>query len=132
MIGIDTNVLLRFILADDAAQFEKAKAFVETLTREKPGFVSLLVFAEANWVLRRRYGYGNDVVVETFNQLLSVEELVFEDEAFIDGLINSDISLGGDFSDHIIAHLSARNGCVKTVTFDRNAAKAVPGMELLT
>lgn len=132
MIGIDTNVLLRFILADHAVQFETVKSFLRTRSLDDPAFISLFVFAETSWVLRRRYGYANDVIAATFRQLLAVEEFFFEDEYFLDDLLSEDEKIrGGDISDHVVSYIATRSGCLKTVTFDRNAARTVPGMELL-
>lgn len=132
MIGIDTNVLLRFILADDPAQLEVARRFINQRSMADPAFISLLVFAEVCWVLRRRYKYGNEVIAAAFRQLLAAEELIFEDEYYIDELIADDAPLNFDLSDHVLAHIAARNGCAKTVTFDEKAAKRIPGMEFLT
>jgi predicted nucleic-acid-binding protein len=131
MIGIDSNVLLRFILADDPVQFAIARTFLAKRTMADPAFVSLLVFAETCWVLRRRYKYGNDVIAGTFRQLLTAEELVFEDEHYLDELVAEDASLNFDLSDHLVAHMAARSGCTKTMTFDAKAAGRIPGMEFL-
>ena len=131
MIGIDTNVLLRFILADDPKQLESVKAFLEARSAEDPAFISLLVLAEACWVLKRQYRYPNDIIAGTFRELMSAEELLFEDEAFIDGLLIEEARLVVDISDYIIAYAAAKVGCRFTVTFDQKAAKSVPGMELL-
>ncbi len=132
MIGIDTNVILRFILADDPIQYELSKRLIRSRSLEAPAYVSLLVFAEACWVLRSRYGYENAVIAETFRELLAAEELVFEDEDFLEGLLTNERAYGGDIADYVIAHLAARAGCLKTVTFDREAARRIPGMELLS
>lgn len=131
MIGIDSNVLLRFILADDPAQFEVAKGFINERSMADPAFISLLVFAETCWVLRRRYKYGNEVIAAAFRQLLAAEELIFEDEYYIDELVAEDTPLNFDLSDHVVAHIAVRSGCSKIVTFDAKAAKRIPGMELL-
>ncbi|HTO33695.1 MAG TPA: PIN domain-containing protein [Pararhizobium sp.] len=132
MIGIDTNVLLRFILADHAGQFEAVKRFLSSRSLDEPAFISLFVFAETSWVLRRRYGYANSVIAATFRQLLTVEEFFFEDEPFLDDLLSEEEKIRvGDISDHVLAYIAARSGCWKTVTFDRDAARTIPGMELL-
>jgi predicted nucleic-acid-binding protein len=131
MIGIDTNILLRFILADDPVQLEQIKAFLRDRSADDPAFISLFVLAETSWVLKRRFGYRNDIIARTVLHLLDVEEFLFEDEYFVDELLTKEANLAGDISDHVVAHLAARSGCSKTMTFDRKAAKSVPGMELL-
>lgn len=131
MIGIDTNILLRFILADEPAQFELTKTFFENRSAEDPAFVSLFVLAETSWVLRRRYGYRNDVIARALRQLLDAEEFLFEDEYFIDALLANEANIVADISDYMVAHIATRSGCGKVVTFDIKAARSVPGMELL-
>ncbi len=133
MIGIDANVLLRFILADHADQFETVKSFLRSRSLDEPAFISLVVFVETSWVLRRRYGYANSVIAATFRQLLTIEEFFFEDEHFLDDLLSDDEKTrGGDITDHVVAYLAARAGCRKTVTLDRKAARKISEMELLT
>lgn len=132
MIGIDTNVLLRFLLADDPQQFETVKAFVSARSLEDPAFVSLLVIAETAWVLKRQYRYSNMAIASALSRLLPSEQFVFEDEDFLDGLFEDEQTSASDLSDCIVAHLARRAGCRTTLTFDRKAASRVPGMELLT
>ena len=131
MIGIDTNVLLRFILADDAVQLQRARAFLSARSAGDPAFVSLMVMAETYWVLKRRYKMANEVIVQTFRQLIDAQELLFEDEPFLESLFIDDRVAAADLSDHFIARIALNAGCEKTVTFDVKAARAVPGMELL-
>ena len=130
MIGIDTNVLLRFILADDAAQFKSAQAFLNARSADDPAFVPLLVLAETCWVLKRRYQYTNDLIARTFRQLMDAQELLFDDEPFLESLLVEESKLVADLSDHFIARIAMNAGCHAVVTFDLRAAKSVPGMEL--
>jgi predicted nucleic-acid-binding protein len=131
MIGIDTNILLRFVLADDAGQFSAAQAFFAERNDTTPAYVSLLVTAEVIWNLATK-GYSKAEIATAFRNLLDAEGLVFEAEDFLDVLFDEKRTVAADFSDHIIAHLAEKAGCSSTVTFDRKAAKNVPGMELLT
>ena len=131
MIGIDTNVLLRAMLADDAGQVETVRRFLSARSAVSPAFVSLLVVSETSWVLRRVYRMPNTAIVGAFLELLSSPEFAFEEEAFLTTLFQAFPAGQSDISDHIIAFLSKRAGCRATMTFDRTAARAVPGMELL-
>jgi predicted nucleic-acid-binding protein len=131
MIGIDTNILLRFVLADDTAQLHHVRTFLNDRSADDPAFISLMVLAETYWVLRRRYKIANEAIVQTFRLLLDSQELFFEDESFLERLLVEDHAVTADLSDHFIARIALNAGCRSTVTFDIKAAKAVPGMELL-
>ena len=129
MKAVDTNVLLRFVLRDDEGQFAKASEFLGSRTPDDPAFVSLIVLVELAWTLRQRYGRSRSDIHSLVATLLEAREIAFEDE----GELSSILANGerGDLADHLIAYSAKRAGCVKTVTFDRAAAKAIPSMELL-
>ncbi len=131
MIGIDTNVLLRFLMTDDLKQYESAVEFFRSRSAENPAYISLFVFAEACWVMRKRYGYKNQEIASLFRGLLESRELVFEDSDFIETMFLADGFGKFDVADYMIAELAKRIGCSKTVTFDKTAARYIPGMELL-
>jgi predicted nucleic-acid-binding protein len=78
-IGIDTNVLLRMVLNDDAEQRAKALAFGESLKEDKSGFVSLIVLVEFSWSLSSRYRLPKEQVLTAIQRLLKIRTLVFED-----------------------------------------------------
>ena len=129
MRAVDTNILLRFVVRDDARQFAKSAAFFERRTSEDPAFVSLIVLAEFVWVLRHRYGYSRHDVHSLVASLVETAEIVFEDEVSVLAIVQGQAK--GDLADHLISFCAKRAGCKSTVTFDRDAAKYVPGMELL-
>ncbi|WP_247138409.1 PIN domain-containing protein [Neorhizobium sp. BETTINA12A] len=131
MIGIDTNVLLRFLMTDDPKQYESAVEFFRSRSAENPAYISLFVFTEACWVMRKSYGYKNQEIASVFRGLLESRELVFEDSDFIEIMFLADGFGKFDVADYLIAELAKRIGCSKTVTFDKTAARYVPGMELL-
>lgn len=81
MLGIDTNVVIRLIISDDAEQTRRARKLVEqTLSHDEPVLVSLLVLLESEWVLRSRYGFNREALLSIFRALLEARELSFEDE----------------------------------------------------
>jgi len=80
MIGIDTNILVRFFTKDDAVQSARAKEFLKTLSPASPGFVSLICLIELVWVLRSQYGLGKAQLVDRLEQLLNSPELVLESQ----------------------------------------------------
>jgi predicted nucleic-acid-binding protein len=131
MIGLDTNVLIRFLTRDDPHHNVIARNFIAARSQQDPAFISLLVLAETCWVLRRIYCFSNAQIMTAVSGLLQAEDIEFEDRAFVGTLMGEGSLLRFDIADHIIAHIAVKNGCTHTVTFDRNAAKSVPGMELL-
>jgi len=128
MIGIDTNVVVRLVVADDAEQTRRARKLIEqTLSREEPVLVSLLVLLELEWVLRSRYGFGREALLRIFRALLEARELSFEDEpALEEALFHWKDSTCG-FSDCLNAAHNRQLGCRATATFDGKAAR-LPGM----
>jgi len=131
MIGVDTNVLVRFVLNDDADEFRKATAFLSSRTRNEQAFVSIIVLVEFIWVLRSRYRYSQEQVADVIGSLMSSPALAFEEGQFLSTLIHSGKVKSGDLADHLIAICAKRAGCSHTVTLDEPAAKVIPSMELL-
>ncbi len=130
MIGLDTNVLVRYIMQDDSRQSPLATRMVEALTPESPGFVPLVATVELAWVLSSAYELSRTQVIEAFEALLRTRELVVEHgETVWKGLRLLQRS-GGDFADCLIACSAEAAGCAQTMTFDRGAAKS-SGMTLV-
>jgi predicted nucleic-acid-binding protein len=127
MIGIDTNVVVRLVVADDADQTRRARKLIDqSLGRDEPVLVSLLVLLESEWVLRSRYRFGREALLNIFRALLEARELVFEDEpALEEALFHWKDSPCG-FADCLIAAHNRQMGCRSTATFDGKAAR-LPG-----
>lgn len=132
MKAVDTNVLLRYLVGDDELQSPIAAVFMRQRTEDDPAFVSLIVLAELIWALQTHYGYPREQVHSLLMALIETAEVVFEDEEYLSLLITGDRPIKADIADHLISHCASRAGCSATVTFDRQAAKSVSGMELLT
>lgn len=130
-VGLDTNLLLRMVLNDDPDQRAKALAFGKTLTPDSPGHVSLLVLVEFNWALLSRYRQPKPAVLATIRKLLRARTLVFESHEAVVRALELAERPGVDFSDALIAEHNRTQGCSRTVTFDRDAARLIPIMELL-
>lgn len=127
MLGIDTNILVRLLVADDAAQTRRAQQLVEGAQRDNGVvLISLLVMIETEWVLRSRYELEKTTTLAALRRLLETRELSFEDEPAIEeALFNwQDSSCG--FTDCLIAAHNRRLGCRATATFDGKAAR-LPG-----
>jgi predicted nucleic-acid-binding protein len=130
MIGLDTNILVRYLAQDDAGQAALADKLVESLTDTAPGFVSLVVLMETVWVLESRYGVGADKVAQVLETLLNVGGIVVEQTEIVWRSLRWFKAESGDFSDTLIAMLARGNGCKVIYTFDKSAAKR-SGMTLL-
>ncbi|WP_165816126.1 PIN domain-containing protein [Kumtagia ephedrae] len=131
MIGVDTNVLLRFVVIEDIGESERAAAFFGARHADDPAFVSIVVLVEFIWVLRSRYRFSQDRVVFVIESLMSSPAFVFEEQHHLSTLLRGSKVKAGDLADHLIALSAARAGCSRTVTFDAAAASAIPLMELL-
>ena len=130
MIEIDSNVLLRLLTADDARQHEMAVAFFKERSPASPAFVSVMTLAEMVWVLRRRYGLSKEEIGSSLRQILDSDDFVVEALESVE-FIRREGADPNQLGDYLVAHLCKKAGCERTVTFDRQAANSVPGMELL-
>ena len=124
MLGLDTNVLVRYLVRDDQQQFEKARRLIKReADKGEPVLVSLLVLLETEWVLRSRYELSKPEIVSAFSTLLDVADLVFEDEPSVEHALYSWKDSIADFADCLIEARNRRLGCQATVTFDAKALK---------
>lgn len=130
MIGLDTNVVVRYLIQDDPDQAASAATLIDDLTETDPGYLSLVTVVELFWVLRRAYGVSADRCAELLNGLLDARELRVDQDAVVRAALAA--SRGGlDFADAVIAELGRAAGCEHTVTFDQRAARD-GGMQLLS
>ncbi len=123
LIGIDTNILARYILQDDAKQFKIASDFLESLTEQKQGYISKIVLAELIWLLQQGYKLPRAVISEILEKLLTTDSLYFEDKAFAEQALKKYSQSTADFPDLLIAITTKNAGCAQTVTFDKKASK---------
>lgn len=131
MIGIDTNVLIRFLVNDDPDQGRLARELFARLTPDAPGFLPREVLLESVWVLERAYRFDRATIVRAIEGLLESREIVVEAADDI-GLALSRYARGGaGFADQLIIAISQRAGCSTVYSFDRQAAHE-PGATLLT
>ena len=130
MIGLDTNVLVRFLTQDDSVQGPQARALIASLTEAAPGFIAREVMVETVWVLERAYGLPRDRISGALAGLLEARELVVEVAERVAVALDRYGKGGAGFADQMIALAGVAVGCSMTVTFDRKAA-AGPGMQLV-
>lgn len=131
MIGLDTNVLIRYFTQDDPRQSKAASELIERrLSRETPGHVTAISMAEFAWVLKRLYAAEREEIATAIEGLLTAPTLVIEHKSVAWKALNDFRGSAAGFSDCLVAHINASAGCGTTVTFDKTAAK-LAGFKLL-
>ena len=122
MIGLDTNVVVRYLVQDDPDQSAIATAVIDDLTETVPGYLSLVTVVELHWVLRRAYKLSAERCAELLEGLTDSREIRVDRESIVRAALESSRS-GLDFADAVIAELGRAAGCRRTVTFDQRAAR---------
>jgi predicted nucleic-acid-binding protein len=131
VIGLDTNILVRYLTQDDRKQAALANHLIEeTLTTEQPGFVSTVALVELVWVLESGYQCKRAQVAEVLERLLRSKTIVVEHAEVAWQSTRIFSATKADFADCVIARTGHANACDSTLTFDRTAAKDA-GMQLL-
>ena len=130
MIGLDTNVLVRYLQQDDPYQASKATALIHSLHSDRRGYVSLVTLVEVVWVLVRKFKLERKELVRIVDSLLRSEELVIEQSNLVRSALHLFDNSKAGFSDCLVVEQGRAAGCDYTVTFDQTAAK-VAGMKLL-
>ncbi len=124
MIGLDSNILVRYLTQDDPVQSAKASDILERrLTLRNPGYVSVVAMVETVWVLDRAYRLTPQEIAAAVERMLQVEVLLIENEQQIFSAMVALKQGRGSFADALIAGLGARAGCTRTLTFDRKATR---------
>jgi predicted nucleic-acid-binding protein len=130
MIGLDTNVLVRYLAQDDPVQSRRATEVIERrLSRQNPGFVSVVAIAETVWVLDRAYRFSDEDIVAAVERTLQTDVFVVENEQEVFAAMTAVKEGRGAFADALIGALSAAARCSATLTFDRGALR-LPDFEL--
>lgn len=130
MIGIDTNVLVRYLAQDDRRQSAQATAVMESFTARSPGFVSILTLAETAWVLRDIYARSRAEIAALIEAVLTSDGLTVQMTELVWRALRDFESGHADLADHLIERLGAAAGCEWTYTFDKSAAGDA-GMRLM-
>lgn len=129
LIGIDTNVIVRYLIRDDEEQYAAAAALMESLTETTPGFLTSVTMAEIYWVLQRTYKIPRAVALSRIRQLLEVGVLEFDDgEGIVQALELAEE--GADLADALMQTTFQQFGATAAVTFDKDASRRL-GWRLL-
>lgn len=124
MIGLDSNILVRYLTQDDPVQSPRANRIMEErLSPANPGFVSTVAMAEMAWVLERAYDFMDAEIASAIERLLQTDALMIENEQEVFSAMTVLKDGFGSFADGLIAALGTRAGCDSTLTFDRKASR---------
>jgi predicted nucleic-acid-binding protein len=124
VIGLDTNVILRYLLQDDPKQSRQANlVFDRQLSEQNPGFISLVTVLEVVWVLRSLLNQNSSQIASHLENLLAADSLEVQNEQQVFDAAFALKRGTGEFEDALIGALNAWAGCSHTLTFDRKAGR---------
>ena len=131
MKGLDTNVLIRHLVQDEAAQARLAGRFIASeCSRENPGFINRIVLCETVWVLESAYGYSREDIAGVLERVIRTQQFQIENVQSTWTALRMYRSGGADFADCLLGQTNLEAGSSETVTLDKKAAKA-GGLRLL-
>lgn len=136
MIGLDTNVVVRYVMQDDALQSPQATQIIENLSPESPGFISLVSVVELFWVFTSCYALKDSQAAQAIEVMLRTRHLVIDRAQEVHRALRlfkasaEGNSPKADFADCLIREVSAAAGCERVLTFDKAAARHA-GMSLV-
>jgi len=131
MIGVDTNVLVRVFVDEAPEQTSAALQLLSKLSQDNPAFVGTIVLVELAWVLKRSYGFDDNAILVAVDSLLESANIEIEHADMVQAAVSAAHEHGSDLADSLIALSAIAAGAGKVMTFDKNAAKRIAGMELL-
>jgi predicted nucleic-acid-binding protein len=129
MIGLDTNILVRYVTQDHPAQAAAAVKVMDSLSSDSPGFLSLVVIAELVWVLQFSYRFNKNEIEHVLERLLRSRELAIERAEIVSQALRKFHGSRANFADCLIERCGHAAECQYVLTFDKDAAAA--GMRLL-
>lgn len=129
MIGLDTNVVIRYVAQDEPVQAALAGRILEALSESSQGYLTAVTLVEIDWVLRRAYRVDRAAAAAVLQGLLESKEIVLQHPDPVRRALNR-VAQGADFADALSCELGNEAGCDYTATFDRTAAR-LAGMLLL-
>jgi len=121
VIGVDTNVIIRYLTQDDPQQANRVDTVIAAALDDGSRLhVDDIVLCEVAWVLRAAYRLSKPTIADALEKLLSTAIFSFEDRELLRSALADYAEGAGDFSDYLIGRRNARAGCEDTVTFDRS------------
>jgi predicted nucleic-acid-binding protein len=122
--GLDTNVLVRYIVQDDKEQAKAASAFIRKVSMAgETCFINCIVLCELVWVLESAYDFPRKEIVDVCDKILRIKQFEIEDRDIVHSALHAYRKRKGDFADYLICMVNHAHGCDKTVTFDQSLKK---------
>jgi predicted nucleic-acid-binding protein len=122
--GLDTNVLVRYLVQDEPEQAAKAARFIETsCTEEQPCYIGQIVLCELAWVLESNYQQSRAEIAAIVEKFLQVGQLEVANPGVVWRALDDYRKSNVDFPDHLLARFNELAGCDSTVTFDKKASR---------
>jgi len=119
MIGLDTNILVRYLTQDDPDQSRKAAHEIEKgLSAGHVFFIADIVMCELVWVLETAYGYDRREIIPVLENILRTKQFQFGNKDLLWKSLSDYQNKKGDFADHLIGRAGHKAGCSETITFD--------------
>jgi len=119
MIGLDTNILVRYLTQDDPGQSRKATHEIEKArSAGQTFFIADIILCELVWVLETAYGYDRKEIVPVLENILRTKQFKFDNKDLLWKSLAGYRTQKGDFADHLIGQSSHEAGCRETLTFD--------------
>jgi predicted nucleic-acid-binding protein len=131
VIGVDTNVIVRLLVADDEKQADAASRYLKEHCSDEPALLSDIVLVECAWVLEDLYEYSRAQIGEAIDGLLATAQLRAADASAVGAALQRFRSSSADFADCLLGVNNVGAGCEYTATFDRKASK-LPEFQLLS
>ena len=120
MIGLDTNVLVRYLVTDDLVQAKKATRLIEgAVSKGDKFFINTIVLCELAWVLSAAYDYPKAIIIETLEKILMTQQFEIEDKATVRQALDQFKTSSADFSDCLLSSRNLALGCTVTASFDK-------------
>jgi predicted nucleic-acid-binding protein len=123
MIGLDTNVLVRYIMQDDPKQSPMATGLIESLDSDNPGYITMVSVVELYWVMTSSYELSGQQVSQALQAILRTKQLLVERADQVMRALRVFDEGKADFADCLIERSAAGAGCTQTMTFDVGASK---------
>ena len=123
MAAVDTNVIVRYLVGDDAEQAEAAQVLLDGFTSEEPAFICREVMLEVAWVLERSYHFTRSRVAEILMDLTASDSLTVENSDDVAAAAHLYRRQGARFSDLMVLSAAERAGATPLYTFDRRLAR---------
>jgi predicted nucleic-acid-binding protein len=125
LIGLDTNVFIRYLVQDDELQAQLATDLIENqCNKDNPALINEIILCEIVWVLKRAYRYDKSVILTIIKQLLSTDEIYISSHSEAWAAYHDYDNGTADFSDYFIARINQKLGCPCTFSFDKKACQS--------